>query len=383
MNEGTTTLITLGNKPLPLIQVNPPSQKLTDKFMEEIREFGIYSNNGVLHKRASSVLAKQVNESYEGLLVSSNTTGLIASLIALGIRNRHVVLSNFTFSATLHAVILAGGIPVLCDISRDTLELDEVSLQKILNGKDLDIAAVIPTRVFGYVNDFSKIIKMCESKNIAVIIDSAATFPPSLNSWKFSTSPLCEVFSFHATKVFGIGEGGLVAGNPNFIERVKIAANFGLNYGEQDTFLDGLNAKSDEYNAARALSRLEAYEEDVRVRQEFVEIYKTIFNKFSAVKLLPDNMNTIYSYFPVIFETEKNLLLFKKELDKFILTRRYYYPTIFSGYIGQSELVVKSDLEISESISKRILCLPVYFSCNYEVRMEISNRIVEAMEVII
>lgn len=350
--------------------------------MEEVHGSGIYSNNGVLHKRASLVLAKQVEISYEGLLVSSNTTGLIASLIAIGIRNRHVVVSNFTFSATLHAIISAGGIPVLCEISEVTLELDQTSLQKILENREFNIVAVLPTRVFGYVNDFSNIINLCKQFNKPVIIDSAATFPPSQNSWKFNSLPLCEVFSFHATKVFGIGEGGLVAGNPLFIDSVRIAANFGLNPTDQDIFLDGLNAKSDEYSAARALARLESYEADVMIRQKFVEMYKSIFKHYTKVKFLPDNENTIYSYFPIIFDTEENLQLFKKKLDNFILTRRYYFPTLFSGYRGQNKLIAGGELEFSEYISKRILCLPVYFSCDIDVKKEIHNRIIEAMEVI-
>jgi len=47
-----------------------------------------------------------------------------AVLTALNVRGRYVILPDFTFPATLHAVIAAGGKPLICDVSLETGELD-------------------------------------------------------------------------------------------------------------------------------------------------------------------------------------------------------------------------------------------------------------------
>ena len=69
--------------------------------------------------------------------------------------------------------------------------------------------------------------------------------------------------------------------------------------------------------------------------------------------------NSNYSYFPVIFENERDLLKIEKELNKQkIYPRRYFYPSVNT----YNKILEYQDCEISEDISKRILCLPLYFN---------------------
>lgn len=360
------------NFPLPLIQVNPPDPGVFNEIIKKAYLNGVFSNSAQLQTECSQLLSKHVNVYFEGYLASSNTSGLIACLLALNVRGRHVVLSNFTFAATLHAVVLAGGKPVLCDIDSRTLEMDKNCLSEILSSDDFDIAAVMPTRVFGFINDHSALVEMCKSLDIPVVTDAAASFPAQENSWSFRSLSNYEVFSLHATKVFGIGEGGLVVGGSDDIAGVKERANFGLDGLGSLSYTDGLNAKADEFTAARALARYPEYAHDVRARQEFVKLYKRSFEGDARVQILADTELTIYSYFPVIFSSEEDLLAFQNVLKPYLLTRRYYFPTIQSGYKGDVELAAGSSLETSESIATRILCLPVYvaFEENLQAKLE-------------
>lgn len=360
------------NFPLPLIQVNPPNPEIFNTIIKKAYKSGVFSNSAQLQTECSRLLSKHVNVNFDGYLASSNTSGLIACLLELNVRGRHVVLSNFTFAATFHAVVLAGGKPVLCDIDSGTLELDINQLSEILISDDFDIAAVMPTRVFGFINDHSAVVEMCDKLNIPVVTDAAASFPAQDNLWNFRFQSTYEVFSLHATKVFGIGEGGLIVGGPNDIAGVKERANFGLDRRGSLSYVDGLNAKADEFTAARALARYPEYAHDVKARQEFVNLYKRSFEGTSRVRILTDTELTIYSYFPVIFSSEDDLLAFQGVLKPYLVTRRYYFPTIQSGYKGDVALMSGKSLEISESIAKRILCLPVYiaFERNMEAKLE-------------
>jgi dTDP-4-amino-4,6-dideoxygalactose transaminase len=296
------------------------------------------------------------------------------------VRGRHVLISNFTFAATLDAVILAGGIPVVCDIDQESLTLDINIVATALRDGDYDIAAVVPTRVFGMVTDLSELITLCDGKNIQVVVDAAASYPSRANLWNFSRSALYEVFSLHATKVFGIGEGGLVIGNSESIDKLRQISNFGLTTDGSLKFTDGLNAKADEFTSARALARLQDYSNDVVKRHDFIKLYKNVFNSDSRVRMMHDNPETTYSYFPIIFESEELLLSFRTAISPFIMSRRYYFPTIKTGYIGNASIVFNSKLTFSESLAKRILCLPVYASYTKEVKLEIQNLLKKTME---
>jgi dTDP-4-amino-4,6-dideoxygalactose transaminase len=352
--------VTWGDFPLPLIQVNPPSLRLSNKNIKRAYRSGIFSNSGELQKDASNLLAKNVNDSLSGYLASSNTAALVACLMAIGVRGKHVVISNFTFAATFHAVVMAGGIPVLCDINTKDFELDRDSVQRLLNMDRLDIAAVVPTRVFGYVRDLSDLIEMCEKDDVPVVVDSAAAFPFNTSSWNFPNLATYEVFSLHATKVFGIGEGGLVVGSQKAIEKVRMRANFGIDASSYKSFTDGLNSKADEFTAARALARFDFYKADIEKRRNFCDIYRRLVDQFDSLTTLEEDNNTIFTYFPLVFETEKLLGSFQTVISDFVITRRYYFPTINSGYCGSVKFETPVKLEISESISRRILCLPVY-----------------------
>ena len=80
-----------------------------------------------------------------------------------------------------------------------------------------------------------------------------------------------------------------------------------------------------------------------------------------------------YSYYPVIFENEAQLLNVQEALNKAdIFPRRYFYPSLNTlNYLDHVSM------EISESISKRILCLPLFVGISKEKSEKICKIILE------
>jgi dTDP-4-amino-4,6-dideoxygalactose transaminase len=75
------------------------------------------------------------------------------------------------------------------------------------------------------------------------------------------------VFSFHATKPFAIGEGGLLTTTRTEVaERAARLANFGFEHGVVHD-APGLNAKLPEWPAATALALLDRYHEVLAARR--------------------------------------------------------------------------------------------------------------------
>ena len=66
--------------------------------------------------------------------------------------------------------------------------------------------------------------------------------------------------------------------------------------------------------------------------------------------------NFNYAYYPVVFKNEETTLKIIKDLEaNWVTPRRYFYPAL-----NTVELFNPSSCPISESIAKRILCLPIY-----------------------
>ena len=88
-----------------------------------------------------------------------------------------------------------------------------------------------------------------------------------------------------------------------------------------------------------------------------VNYYNTHLDFSTLTKLkIRENTEWNYSYYPVIFETEKHLLdVLKKMNENNIFPRRYFYPSLNTLNYTQGQSML-----ISESIASRILCLPLF-----------------------
>ena len=342
---------------LPLPVLIPQVPKISDwiGLLDQSYESNSFTNSGPLAVLAETALSNYLGRGIESMVCSSNTSGLIASLIALDLQGKKVIVSNNTFAATLHALISVGCLPIIADVNPLTWEIDTESVASIL--EDNEVGGLLFTRVHGFRRDITPLLDMCESLSIKVLIDSAAAFPARRNEY---TAPInyLEVFSFHATKPLGIGEGGAVIGPPELISEVRKASNFGLSK-PSSKFGDGINAKMDEFASARLIAGLINFQDIATKRIEFANSLSKLFHKSDSIQTALDTGNTSWAFFPIVFPSEDDLIYFQNEIKDVIQTRRYYYPSLANGYLGRVPIQLAQSLSISENLTVTTLCLPV------------------------
>ena len=92
------------------------------------------------------------------------------------------------------------------------------------------------------------------------------------------------------------------------------------------------------------------------------------FNKKVYHIKIRQNTEWNYAYFSIIFSDNSILLQVIDELNMLdIFPRRYFFPSL--NTIGL--FAYEQNMPISESISERILCLPIYFNLELEIMDEI------------
>ena len=132
--------------------------------------------------------------------------------------------------------------------------------------------------------------------------------------------------------------------------------NFGHN-GPDKYYGLGINAKMSEIQAAMGLAVLPHMNFILESRKKVCDFYdhNLNFNKIKKIKLR-DHTDWNYSYYPIIFESEKLLYKALEKLNnKDIQPRRYFYPSLEKlPYINSNRC------PISKDISKRVLCLPLH-----------------------
>lgn len=224
-------------------------------YLRQIDQAQIYSNNGPLLQR----FARRMEAHFgvpEGcvLPVGSGTAGLTAALLSLGFaRGGLCMVPDWTFPATLNAVFAAGLTPYLVDVDAASWSLTPAIAECALAQAPGPVVAVMPVSPFGAPLPMDLWETFRRETGVAVVADTAAAFDGTVAS----TVP--QVISLHATKAFGIGEGGLVVcRDKEFVAEVLAAVNFGFK-GTRVPAVHALNGKLSEYHAAVGLAALDQW----------------------------------------------------------------------------------------------------------------------------
>ena len=337
-------------------------------YVDKIFESGFLTNNGQFVQKLEKRLEEYLNIR-NLILVSNGTLALQVAYKALELRDE-VITTPFTFAATVSSQVWEGLTPVFADINPETFCIDYKKIEKLITNKS---KAIIPVHVFGNACDIDEIQNIASKNNLKVIYDAAHTFGVNYKNKSILSYGDISIISFHSTKLFHTIEGGaLVINDDEIYKKVKLMINFGISGPEKIDDL-GINAKMNEFQAAMGLCLLDDIDKIIVGRKKVHNFYINNLSKELQLQKHNEDCTRNYAYFPVVFQTEKGLLRVVEELNKKdIFPRRYFYPSLDTlGYLTDSKY-----MQISNNISSRILCLPIYDSLEeYELEqiVEIIN----------
>ena len=341
------------NKP---IYVTQPSLAPLNEYMDILQgvwERGILTHNGPIVQELEQQMAKKLGIN-NFVAVSNGTIAIQMAIKALELKGE-IITTPFTWVATISAIKWEGCTPIFCEIEAETLNIDPNKIEELITKKTV---AIMPVHVFGNPCDVEAIETIAKKHGLKVIYDAAHAIGSSYNGKSVLEFGDISATSLHATKLFNTAEGGAcIAKNKELNEKLERIRFFGHN-NAKDIVEDGFNGKMTEVHAALGLANVKYYDEVLADRKMKYLYYRDALSKLDFVKFQEFNIGEAnYSYFPVIFDTEKRLLEIEKRLNnKNIFARRYFYPSVNT----LTNIVEYQECAISEDVSKRILCLPLY-----------------------
>lgn len=330
----------------------PSFEEYTD-ILRRAWDISWITNNGLLLQELEQKLKEYLP--VPNLLFTSNGTVVIQmALKALDI-TKEVITTPFSYVATTNAILWEGCRPVFVDIDPLTFCIDADKIEAAITK---DTQAIMATHVYGIPCDVEKIRAVAEKYHLKVIYDAAHAFGCTIDNRSLLDHGDISTCSFHATKIFHTVEGGcVICPDKELNDKLYLLRSFG-HIGD-DYYSIGINGKNSEFHAAMGLANLKYVPEIIDQRKELSQYYDIQLSSLNITRpYIAPNINYNYAYYPVVFEKEEILLKVVSALNEVsVKPRRYFYPSL-----NKLPFVFNaSSLPVSESISNRVLCLPLYF----------------------
>jgi len=303
-------------------------------------------------------------------VVATNTatSALHLALRGIGVgEGDEVITPSFNCVADQHAIKMAGGEPVMCDILEENLGIDCKKAEELISEKT---KAIIPVNLYGQKVDLKK-LRLKIGKKISIIEDAAQShFAYSCyNCSKYSKNKCCKkenngsyadisCYSFYPSKNIGAyGDGGLVAtNNKKLYKKLLALRNLGSMKKHEYTLI-GLNSRLDTLQAAVLKQKLKSILKLNECRRKIAKIYDNNLNKIKEINLTktkPGSARHLY-----VIRTKK-----RDSLQRYLKSKKIYcqihYPYSLNKLKPFKKYIKNINLRNSEQWSKECISLPMH-----------------------
>ena len=344
---------------IPFQRPSLPAAAAIDGYLDLAREEHWFSNGGPCWRLLRDRLGERAGAYC--IPVASGTLGLMVALAAVlgdARGGRRALMPSFTFVATAQAASWAGLEPQLCDVAPDHWHLCPDRLERAL--ADGDVGAVLAVSAFGTpppAETRGRWEQACREAGVPLVVDSAAGFGAvAEDGLPVGAQGDVEVVSFHATKPFGIGEGGAIFTRDRELrDRIELAVNFGFRADRSIGFAHGLNAKMSELHAATALTVLDELDSILAGRRRAAAALRARAGDGVGWQRCAE-LST-WQFVPVALAGAAERQRLIEACEGRVEVRVYYEP--LSQLLPHPPPAAGGGLPETDSLHARILCLPM------------------------
>ncbi len=225
------------------------------------------------------------------LALNSCTAGLHVALKVLNIGpGDEVITTPMTFAASVNVIEHVGARPVLVDVEPDTLNIQPDAVERAITPATKAIVAV---HYAGHPVELNALRAIADEYRLHLIEDAAHAVGAEFEGVPVGCSSNLTAFSFYATKNLTTGEGGMLTGPQELLDKARIISLHGMNREAWSRYAAGGKWSYDivepgfKYNmtdlqAALGLQQLRRFSRMQERRQEIVAAYNAAFAPHAA-----------------------------------------------------------------------------------------------------
>lgn len=270
------------------------------------------------------------------LALNSCTAGLHVALKALNIGpGDQVITTTMTFAASVNVIEHVGATPVVVDVEPDTLNIDPVKVEQAITPST---RAIIAVHYAGHPAEMDALRSIAEAHRLELIEDAAHAIGAKYRGQLIGAGNNPAAFSFYATKNLTTGEGGMLTGPPDLLERARVLSLHGMNREAWSRYAAGGKWSYDivepgyKYNmtdiqAALGLQQLRRFESMQDRREQIVNRYNAAFSPCAAF-ITPTSRSHVQNAW--------HLYVLRLRSEQFSISRNQFIEEMNARRIGTS-----------------------------------------------
>ncbi len=297
--------------------------------------------------------------------VNSATAALHLGLRCFNIEGKEVITTPITFVSTNHAIIYNNGIPVFCDVEKDTMNIDPDRIESLITN---NTAGVIVVHYGGRSCDLEKINQICSKHGLFLLEDCAHGMGGKFKDRRLGSIGNIGCFSFHAVKNLATGDGGMVVTkSKEFYEHLMRMRWLGItkdtysrDLGQYSWYYDvlefGFKCHMNDITAAIGLAQFGKLEWMNDRRSKISLNYDKKLHDVGDIQPLAHKEYQYSAAHNYVIKTDQRDALHEYLKTKGISTGVHYYP----NHLYEIYKPYYRECPVAEEEWKKLLTLPLY-----------------------
>jgi dTDP-4-amino-4,6-dideoxygalactose transaminase len=308
------------------------------------------------------------------LALNSCTAGLHVALKALNIGpGDEVITTPLTFAASVNVIEHVGATPVLVDVEPDTLNIDPRKAEQAVTPAT---KAIIAVHYAGHPVELDALRSIAQTHGLHLIEDAAHAVGAEFRGQLIGSGENLTAFSFYATKNLTTGEGGMLTGRQDLLDRCRVLSLHGMNreawsrYSAggkwaYDIVEPGFKYNMTDIQSALGLQQLRRFSAMQERRRQIVQQYQSAFGSDPAFRIpvtRPHVKNAHHLYVLRLTGVEMSIgrdQFIEEMTARNIGTSVHFIPIHMHSYYRNKYGYVPDSFPVAHAAFRQMLSLPL------------------------
>jgi len=341
------------------------------------------SSQGKFVRSFEEMLGKFHDMPY-ALAVSNGTVAIHLALVALGVgEGDEVIVPNYTFAASINAVLHANATPVIVDIEPNSWNIDPEAMEAAITPKT---KAIMPVHLYGYPAEMKKIMAIAERHNLIVVEDNAEALGSQYYGQLTGTFGHAATYSFFGNKTVTTGEGGLILfREKEHYEKAVTLRDHGMSRTRKYWHeLVGYNYRMTNLQAAIGVAQMERIDEILEMKTRMANVYNENLKGIPGIILPPEHPDHYNTHWLYTIEVDEKIVNLSRDqiISKLLQNGIEARPTFFPLHeMPPYQAFGKGDYPNSVRVSRNGFSLPSFVHLKESTQLEICSALKSIIKV--